>query len=86
MFDDKCRDRFKKPKKDIIKKKKYGWYQLKKKLEVPDSFKNILNDNIDYLEIGRCIGTLMQNKVKISKKNFKSLKELICLQNLKGIS
>lgn len=45
MFDDKCRDRFKKPKKDIIKKKKYGWYQLKKKLEVPDSFKNILNDN-----------------------------------------
>ena len=43
MFDDKCRDRFKKPKKDIIKKKKYGWYQLKKKLEVPDSFKNILN-------------------------------------------
>lgn len=44
------------------------------------------NDNIDYLEIGRCIGTLMQNKVKISKKNFKSLKELICLQNLKGIS
>jgi hypothetical protein len=26
------------------------------------------NENIDYLEIGRCIGTLMQNKVKLFKK------------------
>lgn len=26
------------------------------------------NENIDYLEIGRCIGNLMQNKVKKRKK------------------
>jgi hypothetical protein len=25
------------------------------------------NENIDYLEIGRCMGTLMQNKVNLRK-------------------